>query len=84
MNRVGSQTLQTTIVEHMGYELTVIYDEEGATKSGSLGRLIADSGEPVYGNIIITGDLSEDGELPDSLVLKYFYNFSSEVRYVHD
>ena len=83
MNRVGSETLQMTIVEHMGYELTVVYNG-GVTKSGSLGRLIADSGKPVYGNILITGDLSEDGELPESLVLKDFYNFSSEVRYVHD
>ncbi len=79
---LGTQTPDIKFIEFMGHELTVLHTYKRCTKSGTLGRLIPDSGEPIFGDILITGDLAEESGIPDSLVLKDFYHFSSEVRYV--
>jgi len=71
-------------VTYKGHRLSVFVDDEGMLKSGNYGRLIADYPNPIFGNVVIVGDVDEEGEtlgLPDDLNLTDMFDFSGDIQW---
>lgn len=82
---IGCRTFDVVMVEYMGHRLSVFVDDEGLFQSGNLGREISGYPQPIFGNIVITGDVDEMGEtlaLPEELSLIDMMDFSSEVKWM--
>lgn len=63
-------------VEHKGHKLTVFCDDEGMLKEGNLGRLVGNYPQPIFGDIVIAGDVDEEGNtLPCKLELEELVDF---------
>lgn len=65
-------------------KVNVIVDDEGMLKEGNLGRRVMGYDQPLFGNIIITGDVDEEGEtlpLTDLVTKRNVNYFVSPIMY---
>lgn len=72
-------------IEHQGHELSVYCDDEGMLKSGNFGRIIGNYPNPIFGNIVITGGVDEEGEtlsVPDELTILDIHKIIGEILWV--
>ena len=81
---IGCRTFDVIRVTYKGHNLSVFCDDEGMLKSGNLGRLIAGYPQPIFGNIVITGDVDSNGDtlpLPEELTVVTMLEFSNQVEW---
>lgn len=71
-------------VDYKGHRLSVFCDDEGMLKTGNLGRLVANYPNPIFGNVVITGDVDSRGNtlgVPDGLGVVDFFEMFGEVKW---
>ena len=71
-------------VEYKGHRLSVFVDDEGMLKSGNLGRMVGNYPQPIFGNVVITGDVDSRGNtlgVPDELGVIDFFEMFGEVKW---
>jgi len=82
---IGAEFFDVVTVEYMGHRLSVFIDDEGMLKPHNVGRMITSYPEPIFGNVIIAGDVDASGNtlpLPDEITLSNILGFSSAVQYI--
>lgn len=71
-------------VEYKGHRLSLFVDDEGMLKSGNLGRMVANYPQPIFGNVVVTGDVDSRGKtlgVPDELSVVDFFEMFGEVQW---
>ena len=79
-----AELFDVVMVDYKGHKLSVFVDDEGMFKTGNFGRLIAGYPQPIFGSIVIVGDVDKNGDtlpLPEELSLMDMMDFSSEVQW---
>ena len=79
-----AELFDVVMVEYKGHNLSVFIDDEGLYKADNFGRNVAGYDSPLFGHLVVTGDVDAEGEtlaLPTELSLIDMMDFSSEVMY---
>ena len=79
-----AELFDVVMIEYMGHRLSVFVDDEGMLKPNNLGRLIAGYPQPIFGNIVIVGDVDSEGNtlpLPEELTVVTMLEFSNQVEW---
>ncbi len=75
------------MVEWKGHKLSVFCDDNGLYKERNFGRIIANYPQPIFGNIVVCGDVDNKGQtlpLPEELNLTNMIEFSHEIKWITD
>ena len=68
-----------------GQEISLFVDDEGMLKSGNFGRRVEGYPEPLFGTIVVTGGVDEEGEtlgVPDEINIMDIGKYIGEIEYV--
>ena len=73
------------MVEWDGEEISIYVDDEGMLKSGNLGCDVEGYPQPLFGNLVFTGGVDEEGDtlpLPEKFTMQDIKRFVSKPSYI--
>ena len=81
----GFELFDMVRISFAGEELTLVVDDEGMLKSGNFGRDVVGYPQPLFGNIIVTGGVDDEGNtlsIPDTISMLDMIELIGDVKYV--
>lgn len=72
------------MVEWDGEEISIYVDDEGMLKSGNLGCDVEGYPQPLFGNLVFTGGVDEEGDtlpFPENFTMQHIKRFVSKPLY---